>query len=232
MGTLCSIEAPGAPPSAVTAAFDELGRWERILSAHDEDSELSSLNRAVGAGPVRVSPDLFVAVACALHYAAATGGLFEPAAGWRGIVLDARTRTIALPGGARLDLGGFGKGWALDRAAFLFKRAAVRNALLNFGGQILALGAAEGHDGWPVSIPGAPGPVLLRDESVAVSGDAERPGHIRSPLDGRPVRRPGSAAAICPTATEADAWSTPLYILGKDHPSFRGHSYFDQGGRS
>ena len=243
MGTLCEIRAADAPPSAVTAAFDEIGRWERVLSAHDPDSELSALNRLAGAGPARVSGELFVATASALRFARLSRGLFDPtvrpdlpaANGWREVLLDARSRTIELRHGLALDFGGFGKGWALDRAAFLLKEAGVRNALLNFGGQILALGAAEGLEGWPVIIPGAPGPVLLRDESVAVSGDSERPGHILSPLDGRPVRRLGSAAAVCPTATEADAWSTPLYVLGRNPRSFRGRSFFDtvaQGGRS
>lgn len=244
MGTLCSIEAPGAPAGAISAAFDEIGRWERILSAHDRDSELSALNRAAGLGPARVSGDLFVACASALRFARLSRGLFDPtvragiaaANGWREVRLDARSRTIELPSyGLALDFGGFGKGWALDRAARVLKEAGVRDALLNFGGQILALGAQQGAEGWPVIVPGAPGPVLLRDESVAVSGDSERPGHIVSPLDGRPVRKPGSAAAVCRTATEADAWSTPLYVLGRNPRSFRGRSFFDtavQGGRS
>ena len=232
MGTLCSIEAPGAPFAAVTAAFEEIERWERILSRFQEDSEVSELNRAAGRGPRRVSADLFVAVARALRYARETDGLFEPAAGWRGIELDAAVRDIALPEGASLDFGGFGKGFALDCAARVLKASGVGAALLNFGGQVLAVGAPEGSDGWLVSVPGAPGPLSLRDASVAVSADSERPGHIRSPLDGLPVRRLGSAAAVCATATEADAWSTPLFILGRSHPSFRGRSYFATGGRS
>jgi thiamine biosynthesis lipoprotein len=241
MGTLCEIRAD-VPPAAVTAAFEEIGRWERVLSVHDPDSELSALNRLAGLGPARVSDELFVACASALRFARLSGGLFDPTVrlglavgGWRQVRLDARERTIALrPHGLALDFGGFGKGWALDRAAFLLKEAGARNALLNFGGQILALGAAEGFAGWPVSIPGAPGPILLRNESVAVSGDCERPGHILSPCDGLPVRRPGSAAAVCRTATEADAWSTPLYVLGRNPGSFQGRSFFDtaaQGGR-
>ncbi len=235
MGTLCSIEAPGAAFSSITAAFEEIERWDRILSLYKEESELCALNARAGLGPTRVSAELFVAVASALRYAELTEGLFEPTLGWRDIVLDARLREIALPAGARLDFGGFGKGWALDQAARVLKEEGAGAALLNFGGQVLAVGAPEGADGWLVTVPGAPAPLLLRDESVAVSGDSERPGHIRSPFDGKAVRRPGSAAAVCPTATEADAWSTPLYVLGSNPKSFRGRSFFDhavQGGRS
>ena len=247
MGTLCSIEAPGAPLEAVTAAFEEIERWDRILSAHDDESELSALNRAAGLGPTLVSADLFVAVACALRLADLSGGLFDPTlrpvirrgpgalplTDWRKVSLDARTRTIELPlRGMELDFGGFGKGWALDRAAAVLKSRWTGGALFNFGGQILAVGAPQGADGWLVRVPGAPEPLLLRDASVAVSADSERPGHIHSPIDGLPVRRPGSAAAICPTAAEADAWSTPLYLLGRNPSSFRGLSFFSTGGRS
>lgn len=241
MGTLCSIEAPGVPLDMVTAAFEELERWDRILSVYKEESELSALNRSAGLGPVRVSADLFGAVACALRFAELSEGLFEPTLrpvlkdgpqamsliGWRKVNLDARARTIELPlRGMELDFGGFGKGWALDRAAQVLRGSGVEAAFFNFGGQILALGAPKGAEGWIVHVPGAPGPIFLRDASVAVSGDTQRPGHIRSPLDGLPVRRPGSAAAVCSSATEADAWSTPLYILGRNPRSFRGRSFF------
>lgn len=242
MGTLCEIDAPGADAGTVSEAFDEIGRWERVLSAHDPESELSALNARAGGGAVLVSGELFVATAAALRFSALSEGLFDPTAragraggDWRQVRLDARARTVSLPALAHLDFGGFGKGWALDRAAYLLRKSGVRAALLNFGGQVLALGAPEGAEGWLVEVPGAPGPVLLRDASVAVSGDSERPGHIVSPLDGSPVRRPGSAAALCDTAAEADAWSTPLYVLGRDPRSFRGRSFFahiDNGGRS
>ena len=241
MGTLCSIEAPGSPFEAVTAAFEEIERWDRILSAHDEASELRALNREAGRGPVRVSADLFVATACALRFSELSEGLFDPTlrpvlrrgsealplTGWRKVALDARARTIELPArGMELDFGGFGKGWALDRAAQALNSRWAGAALFNFGGQILAVGAPAGAEGWLVRVPGAPEPLLLRDESVAVSSDSERPGHIRSPLDGSVARRPGSAAAVCPTAAEADAWSTPLYLLGHEPASFRGRSFF------
>lgn len=242
MGTLCSIEAPGAPLDVVTAAFEELQCWEGILSVYEGESELSALNRSAGLGPVRVSADLFVAVARALRFAELSEGLFDPTlrpvlkggpralglTGWRKVNLNNRARTIELPARCmELDFGGFGKGWALDRAAQVLRGSGVSAALLNFGGQILAMGAPQGTEGWFVRVPGAPEPIFLRDASVAVSGDSERPGHIHSPLDGLPVRRHGSAAAVCSSATEADAWSIPLYILGRNHRSFRGRSFFE-----
>jgi len=237
MGTLCEIDAPGASGAAVDAAFAEIERWDRILSLYKTESEASALNRAAGAGPVKVSGDFYAAVEASLRLARDTGGAFDPTlrrAGWSAVRLDPQALTVELPEGMSLDFGGVGKGWALDKAGAVLRKAGVERALVNFGGQILALGS------WPVSIPGRAEAFVLTDASVSVSGDTERPGHIRSPFDGLPVRRSGSVAAILPTAAGADAWSTALFVLGKAPPSFLGRSFFDfkisavtnQGGRS
>ncbi len=238
MGTLCEIDAPGAPDAAVSAAFAEIERWDRILSLYKQESEASVLNRASGTGPVKVSPEMYAAVETALRLAQETGGAFDPTmlpvlrggpgkialVGWSKVRLDPAARTIDLPAGMGLDFGGIGKGWALDKAALVLKEAGVTRAMFNFGGQILAIGGE-----WPVMVPGRAKPLLIKDASVSVSGDSEHPGHIKSPFDGLAVRRPGAAAAVLPSATEADAWSTALFVLGKTPPSFRGRSFFDPG---
>ena len=238
MGTLCEIDAPGAAPRAVSAAFAEIERWDRILSLYKEESELSALNRAAGTGPARVSPDLYAAVEAALRLARDSGGAFDPTilpvlrggqaklplVGWRKVRMDPAARSIELPvAGMGLDFGGVGKGWALDKAAAILKKAGVKRALFNFGGQLLAVGE------WPVAAAGHAGPLLLKDASLSTSADSERPGHIVSPFDGRPVRRQGSAAVLAASAAEADAWSTALFVLGKNPPSFRGRSFFYSG---
>ncbi len=229
MGTLCEIDAPGAPDAAVSAAFAEIERWDRILSLYKKESDASALNRAAGTGPAAVSADLYAAVEEALRLARETGGAFDPTItrdGWTKVRLDPKARTIDLPAGMRLDFGGIGKGRALDHAAAVLRESGVNRARFNFGGQILALGE------WTVSVPGRAEPLRVKDASVSVSGDSEHPGHILSPLDGKAVRRPGAAAAVLPSAAEADAWSTALFVLGKTPPSFRGLSFFEKGGRS
>lgn len=241
MGTLCEIEAEGPEAgAAVTAAFEELERWDRVLSLYKEESELTALNARAGTGPAPVSPELFAVTALALRRAEETGGAFDPtvlpllrrgpaalpAVGWRQVRLDAAARTVSLPPGGGLDFGGIGKGWALDRAGEVLRARGARAARLNFGGQVLALGAPAGAPGWTVRVPGRAQPLLLRDASVAVSGDTERPGHIVSPFDGRRLRRDFVVAVLAPAAAEADGWSTALYVLGKNPPSFRGRSFF------
>lgn len=242
MGTLCEIEAEG-PDAAVTAAFGELERWDRVLSLYKDDSELVALNGRAGAGPVAVSAELFAMTAYALKRAEETGGAFDPtvlpllrrgprarhAVGWRRVKLDANARTVALPAGGGLDFGGIGKGWALDRAGEVLRAGGVAAARLNFGGQVLALGAPAGAAGWEVFLPGRDKPLLLKDASVAVSGNTERPGHIISPFTGQRLHRDFVVAVLAPTAAEADGWSTALYVLGKNPPSFRGRSFFSPG---
>ncbi|MBI2790187.1 MAG: FAD:protein FMN transferase, partial [Elusimicrobia bacterium] len=212
--------------AAVSAAFAEIERWDRVLSLYKKESDASVLNRAAGTGPAPVSADLYAAVEASLRLARETGGAFDPTIardGWTMVRLDPKARTIELPAGMRLDFGGIGKGWALDKAAAVLKEAGVARARFNFGGQILALGE------WTAEVPGRAEPLLLKDASVSVSGDSEHPGHIKNPFDGKAVRRPGSAAAVLPSATDADAWSTALFVLGKTPPSFRGLSFFDPG---
>jgi len=242
MGTFCSVDAWGpAPDAAVAAAFDEIDRWDRVLSLYKKESELAALNASAGTGPFRVSADLYAATEAALRLARETGGAFDPTilpvlrrgpealplVGWARVRLDPAARTIELPrAGMGLDFGGIGKGWALDRAAAVLRARGVARAFLNFGGQILALGPAEDGGDWSVVLPGRAEPLRVRDASVSTSGDEERPGHISSPFDGRPVRRAVSATAVLPRATDADAWSTALYVLGKNPPSFPGRSFF------
>lgn len=245
MGTFCSIEAwgGGAPGAAVTAAFDEIDRWDRVLSLYKKESELNALNASAGSGPFHASAALYAQTAAALRLARETGGAFDPTilpvlrrgpsalplVGWSKVRLDDAARTIELPlKGMGLDFGGVGKGWALDRAAEVLRAHGVTRAFMNFGGQVLAIGAPEEGTRWSVVLPGRDEPLKVRDASVSTSGDAERPGHISSPFDGKPVRRTVQATAVMTSATDADAWSTALYVLGKTPPSFPGQSFFTE----
>lgn len=198
MGTVCEIRAE-AGHAAVTAAFEEIARWEQVLSLFRKDSELSRLNAALGRWN-EVSPSLYEAVAAARAMAERTDGAFDPTLkprGWRSIELDPARKAVRLS--LPLDLNGIGKGLALDHAAAKLPG----RALLNFGGQVLAKGR------WPVQTPG--GLLYIENESVSTSGDDEQPGHIKDPRTGRPVR--GAAARVrAKTAAEADALSTALFV--------------------
>ena len=210
-----------------------------------------------GAAALAVSPELARVLAVARRFAAQTGGAFDPTvepllAAW-GVKTGGREpgpdelrAALARTGWERFevtldppavscgrarsafDLGAIGKGIALDEAAAVLRSAGVTSALLNFGGQVLALAPPPGRDGWLVDVAGpadrARGvrTLALAHASLSVTGNSERGiqaggrrrGHVLDPRTGQPVERDAALVVIAPTATAADALSTALFVLG------------------
>lgn len=139
---------------------------------------------------------------------------------------EVRSRNKAV----RLDLGGYAKGYALDRAAAILKQQGIHNALINIGGNVLALGS-HGTRAWRVGIqhPRKPGPLAILElhdrEAIGTSGDyqryfeldGKRYCHLIDPRTGYPVQ--GVEAVTILTHGEhagllSDAASKPLFISG------------------
>jgi FAD:protein FMN transferase len=130
----------------------------------------------------------------------------------------------------QVDLGGYAKGYALDRAAELLHKQGIHNALINIGGNVLALGQ-HGNRPWRVGIQhprksGALATLDLHDgEAIGTSGDYQRYfmlGNVRychliNPRSGYPMQGV-QAVTILTHATRAgvlsDAASKPLFIAG------------------
>lgn len=248
---------------AACAALDEIDRLEEKLSVYRDGSDLSYLNRAAAAGPVPVDAEMLALLASAHRIGRGTDGAFDPACGalvkawgfFRGplrvpppealrrareasgigaVEIDVAAGTVRfLRPGVEYNLGGIGKGYALDRAAALLRREfGIRRALLQ-GGQssLRGVGAPPGEPrGWPVAIadPLRPGHTLatihLRDRALGTSGTANqyfvwngrRYGHVLDPRTGFPADSLAGASAIAPTALEADALSTAFFVLGEE----------------
>ena len=130
----------------------------------------------------------------------------------------------------QLDLGGYAKGYALDRAAGLLKQQGIRNALINIGGNVLALGA-HGDRAWRIGIqhPRKPGPIATMElhdgEALGTSGDYQRYFefggrrycHLIDPRSGQPVQGVQAVTVLTHGAqagTLSDAASKPLFISG------------------
>lgn len=131
----------------------------------------------------------------------------------------------------RLDLGGYAKGWALDLAADYLRRQGVKGALVNIGGNIIAIGQ-HGERPWRVGIqhPRQPGPLAtlaLEDGwAIGTSGDyqryfeanGQRYCHIIDPRSGRPAQGAQAVTVLLPPGPRAgvlsDALSKPLFISG------------------
>lgn len=138
-----------------------------------------------------------------------------------------RNRRVAL------DFGGYLKGVVLDRAAAILKGQGIRNALINIGGNILALGDKEGRK-WRVGIqhPRQPGPLAtleLNDgEAIGTSGDyqryfdldGKRYPHLLDPRTGHPAAHTQAVTVLIPGGDRAgarsDASSKPIFIAGAE----------------
>lgn len=132
----------------------------------------------------------------------------------------------------RVDLGGYAKGYALDVAADYLRSQGVKNALVNIGGNVIALGK-HGKRPWQVGIqhprkPGAIATMTLQDgEAVGTSGDyqryfeldGKRYCHIIDPRTGYPAQGVEAVTVLIPAGKNAgvlsDAASKPAFIAGK-----------------
>ncbi|WP_345533026.1 FAD:protein FMN transferase [Viridibacterium curvum] len=131
------------------------------------------------------------------------------------------------------DFGGFAKGWALDRAAAILHAKGIHDALINIGGNVMALGK-KGDVPWQIGIqdPRGGGAIaslaLLDGEAVGTSGDYQRYfeleghrySHLIDPRNGKPAEGTHAVTILMPPGPDAgllsDADSKPIFVAGKD----------------
>jgi len=129
----------------------------------------------------------------------------------------------------KLDFGGYAKGYALDSAGSYLRQQGVKNALINIGGNILALGQ-HGDEPWRVGIqhPRKPGAIATLDLddgwAIGTSGDyqryfmldGKRYCHIIDPRNGYPVQHTQAVTVLIPPQKNAgvlsDVASKPIFI--------------------
>lgn len=144
-----------------------------------------------------------------------------------------------------LDFGGYLKGVALDRAAAILRAQGVNNALINIGGNVMAIGTKNGER-WRIGIqhPRQPGPlasVALDDgEAIGTSGDyqryfeidGKRYCHLLDPRSGAPVSHTQALTVLVTARPGAgmlsDAASKPLFIAGAGWPALARKLAVDQ----
>jgi FAD:protein FMN transferase len=126
----------------------------------------------------------------------------------------------------QLDLGAIGKGYAVDRAAEVLSSMGIRDALINAGGStFFAMGAPPDQKAWLVHLRDPSNKmdpqVMLRDGSVSTSEQTapsllgnDSAGHIIDPDTGMPLKTVFAVSAVSRTATESDALSTTLLLVG------------------
>ncbi len=211
---------------AATEALSELERLENLLSRYVEQSDVSRIHELPAGASLVLHPDTYDCIQLSLEMEADTHGAFniaylqQPARGATQLLtLSPRPPCVQVTAAhVALDLGGIGKGFALDRMAALLVDWDVPQFLLRASASTMLAGEAPpGSDGWPVRF-GPPEHVHtlhLRQAAFSGSGIAVKGSHIFDPQTGQPARNHRMAWAGTITAAHADALSTALMVMNE-----------------
>jgi thiamine biosynthesis lipoprotein len=240
--------------------FKRIREIENLMSINIPASDVSRINAAAGIQPVQVHGDVYKVIERALQYAQISGGAFDPTVeplvslwgigdgnprvpsqaeieqvlplvNWRNVELDAQTRSVFLTRrGMSLDLGAIAKGYAADEAAAIIKRAGIKRAIIDLGGNIVVLGERKDGNLWRVGVQNPNenrneyiGILQITERSIVTSGIYERffeeegirYHHIFSPSTGYPADNGLLSVTItAPNSMDADALSTTVFVLG------------------
>lgn len=239
-------------------AVELAGEYESILSKTVEQSDVWNINHA-GGGPVEVSLHTAQIIDLALEVSEKSGGSFDitvaPAAElWdfkaeppslpddaalaQAVKLVDYTQlrldgsTVALPKEMAIDLGGIAKGYIADRVKEHLEENGVKSALLNFGGNTVALGSKPNGESWRIGIQDPHSEngeyivvVSVVDKAVVTSGNYQRCfdlggtryHHILDTQTGYPVDNGiASVTVVAEDSAAADALSTACFALGSE----------------
>jgi len=256
MGTLVEITVIPANEKAIKEAFEAIKKVDALMSTYKEDSEISILNKK---GQAQVSGETLEVIKDALKFSELTGGAFDITCRplinlWKKAKKKKKIPTeeeikeaislvdykkIILEGsqirlekkGMQIDLGGIAKGYAVDKAIEALKKNGIKQALVNAGGDLYALGNNPQGRKWQIGIqnPREKDKILdivkVKNKAVATSGDyrryftleGKRFSHIVNPRTGLTVQDvPMSVTIIGPDATTTDALATGVFVLGPE----------------
>ena len=265
--TINSITAP-CETAILQEAMDRCRYYNDLLSKTVPGSDVWNCNHAEGK-PVIVSDHTVRILELALEMHRNSGGAFNMAIGkaiglWHftdgsAVLPDAEAlaaavrdadcsqirlegNTVTLPPALQIDLGGIAKGYIADRIADELREKGVKSALLNFGGNIVTVGARPDGEPWMIGLqtPGASrgkkfwAYVPCVDGTLVTSGIYERSfekdgvlyHHILDPRTGWPVQnRVLTVTAVAKDSLLADAITTALFVLGPEQ-GFRLAQYY------
>ncbi len=243
-----------------TEVFSRMEELDGLLSTYIESSAVSALNRGAGGGPMAVPFEVYEVVRHGIAYSQLSGGAFDITIGpliqlwgvtgdtprvpseseisaalefvdFRRIVLLESGKRILLEGqGMLLDLGGIAKGYAADEAAKILREQGHSQGLINFGGNIVAIGSRPDGTPWRIGIQHPEESrgdtiaiVEVADRTVVTTGKYERfflhndvrYHHIIDTKTGYPVENGlASVTIITDSSMKADALSTAVFTLG------------------
>ncbi len=254
MGTFCELTftpVPGVDSNKLAArVFDRMRGLENLWSIYREGSEVSQLNRK---GRIKPSPETLALLEKSLEVSRISNGAFDitvaplmaawrksektgklpdfkslvPLIGYQKLVIEKDGTVRFLKKGMAIDLGGIGKGTAVDEAVSMLKSAGVKSGIVNLGGNLYAFGDGPRRDGqWKIGIQnprgsGVSGSISVKNRGISTSGDyrryfevgSKRYSHILNPKTGSLPAQPESVTVVAPDAALADGLSTALTVM-------------------
>jgi len=243
--------------AAIDAVMADMRRIDELMSHYKPESQLSQINARAAQEPVQVDAELFDLIKLSTHYSVITEGAFDityasvghlydyphhvkpteeqikaalPGVNWRNMLLDPVHHTVRFEhAGMRIDLGGIGKGYAVDRGIAILQARGFQHALVTAGGDSRIIGDRMGRP-WVIGIrnPDDKDQVVTRipivNSAMSTSGDYERYfdeggiryHHIIDPRTGHSASKVRSATILGPTATETDGMSKTAFVLGPE----------------
>lgn len=249
-----------APTGILSRAFSLLNNVGSRMTIDEPSGELINVNAAAGSHPVHVDLELFHAIKVGLQFSRMTKGAFDITIGpltklwgigtggdkvpqepkikhalslinYRDVALNEAAHTVYLKRrGMVIDLGAIAKGYAGDKVRELLEKVGVRHAIIDLGGNVVAIGAKPDGSPWRIGIQNPDqsrgsyvGIVSVRNTAVISSGQYERYfsykgkryGHILSTTNGFPVDNGvTSTTIVTSSSTDGDALSTSVFALG------------------
>jgi thiamine biosynthesis lipoprotein len=248
---------PAKGNAAIDAVFADMHRIDEAMSTYKPTSLVSKVNAEAAQHPVAVDRELFDLLTTAVEFSRITEGAFDityasvgfmydfrarerpaedairaalPAVNYRHLALDPEALTVRfLHPDVRIDLGGIGKGHAVDRGIEILKARGIDHAMVNAGGDSRIVGDRFGKP-WIVGIrhPDREDETIMRiplvDTAISTSGDYERffdeagtrYHHIIDPSTGHSASLVRSATILASTATRSDGLSKTAFVLGAE----------------
>ncbi len=255
LDTVCSVSLYDGGQTLADASVQWLYEYEALWSRTVPSSDVAKLNSANGT-PIAVQAQTYALLKSAQQYTALTDGAFDITTAsltdlWKaseqadvlpdeaalaaacqtvgGDKITFQEQTVSLANGTSIDPGGIAKGAIADRVAERLREGGCTSAILDFGGNIVALGAKPNGEPFQIGIADPRdseqliATVAVRDRAVVTSGSYERGytiaghrySHILDPQTGYPVQNDLlSVTIITSSAMQADALSTACFVMG------------------
>lgn len=256
----CYAPTEDAASEAAKAAVNEIRRIEFLLSAHIEDTEIYNINQNAGKTFVKLSEETEAVLTRALEYCRLTDGAFDITIKPLAALWNIKAQNPKVPDkeeiekakalvdytsveikdgyisfkneNTKIDLGGAAKGYAADKAVEVLRKHGIKNAILDLGGNVYAMGVSEKKAPWKIGLQDPDkdrGDYFaveeLSDKTCVTSGSYERYfekdgkiyHHIMDPETGYPADSGLiSVSVVGDSSFDADMLSTAIFVMGRE----------------